>query len=35
MPVPDYETLMLPLLRALADGVEHPVGPCGTPSHPS
>jgi len=26
MPVPDYETLMLPLLRALADGVEHPVG---------
>lgn len=27
MPVPDYETLMLPLLRALADGAEHPVGP--------
>ena len=26
MPVPDYETLMLPLLRALADGAEHPVG---------
>ena len=25
MPVPDYESLMLPLLRALADGAEYPV----------
>jgi restriction system protein len=26
MPVPDDETLKLPLLRALAAGVAHPVG---------
>jgi restriction system protein len=26
MPVPDYETLKLPLLRALEDSVAHPVG---------
>lgn len=25
MPVPDYETFMLPLLRALSDGAEHHV----------
>ncbi len=23
MPVPDYESLMFPLLRGLADGAEH------------
>jgi restriction system protein len=27
MPVPDYESLMLPLLSALADGKEHEVAP--------
>ncbi len=26
MPVPDYQSLYLPLLKALADGKEHAVG---------
>jgi len=26
MPVPDYQTLMLPVLRLLADAAEHPAG---------
>ena len=25
MPIPDYQTLMLPLLRFAADGKEHPI----------
>ena len=26
MPIPDYQTLMLPVLRLLADGAEHTAG---------
>lgn len=25
MPVPDYQSLMLPVLQAIADGAEHPL----------